>query len=63
MYYGGVIMVSTLGVMYLRGWKITDLLYVTRAGLQKSMAGVTTSEGPLHHHVIAIMECSMPQQS
>lgn len=43
-YYGGVIVVSTLGVMYLRGWKVTDLLYVTRAGLQKSMAGVTTSE-------------------
>ncbi len=34
----------TGGVVYLRlvkGWKLTDMLYVTRAGLKKSLAQVT----------------------
>lgn len=37
---------STLGVAYLRGWKFSDLLYVTRAGMQKSMASINSSTFP-----------------
>ena len=44
--YGGIILVSTLGVAYLRGWKFSDFLYVTRAGMQKSMASINSSESP-----------------
>ena len=42
--YGGVILVSAMGIMYIRGWKFSDFLYVTRASLQKSMSGVTSSK-------------------
>ena len=40
----------TGGVVYLRlvkGWKLADMLYVTRSGLKKSIAQVT--EGTLAH--------------
>lgn len=41
--YGGVILVTAAGWAYFRGWKFSDLLYVTRSSMQKSLATVNSS--------------------
>lgn len=41
--YGGVILLTAAGWAYFRGWKFSDLLYVTRSSMQKSLTSVSSS--------------------
>ena len=55
--YGGTAAAATL--LYFRlvhGWKLTDMLYVTRAGLSKSISQVTAGMDGLTQRLMSVKQ-------